>query len=150
MPFVDVYIHGVWRTKRDIPFLSSEVKKKVIDHIRENARNKGIYIKELNGHVDHLHCLFGLPAELSISKVMMLIKGESSFWINKNKITKEKVEWADEYYAASVSAFDLDGVNRYIQDQEEHHRVKTFQEEYDEFFKTYEMNGSGLKPNESS
>jgi REP element-mobilizing transposase RayT len=66
-----------------------------------------------------------------------LIKGESSFWINKNKLTIEKFEWQDEYFAVSVSESMLDKVRDYIKNQEEHHRKKTFQEEYDEFISKY-------------
>jgi REP element-mobilizing transposase RayT len=68
---------------------------------------------------------------------MQLIKGESSYWINKNRLTKEKFEWQNEYFAVSVSESMLDKVRDYIKNQEEHHRKKTFQEEYDEFISKY-------------
>lgn len=68
---------------------------------------------------------------------MQLIKGESSFWINKNQLTKEKFEWQDEYFAVSVSESQLYRVRNYIKNQEQHHRKKTFQEEYDEFIAKY-------------
>lgn len=64
---------------------------------------------------------------------MKLIKGESSYWINKNKLTQEKFEWQDEYYAASVSESLLDRVREYIKNQEEHHSKSTFRDECDEF-----------------
>ncbi len=67
----------------------------------------------------------------------MLIKGESSFWINKNHLTAEKFEWQDEYFAVSVSESLLDQVRSYIQNQEDHHSKKTFQEEYEEFILKY-------------
>ena len=70
---------------------------------------------------------------MSISKVMQLIKGESAYWINKEKLTKSKFEWADEYYAGSVSESVLPIVRAYIDRQEEHHKKKTFEQEYDEF-----------------
>jgi hypothetical protein len=63
----------------------------------------------------------------------MLIKGESSFWINKGKISKNKFEWQDEYIAISVSCSAIDKVRTYILNQEEHHKKKTFAEEYQEF-----------------
>ena len=64
---------------------------------------------------------------------MQLIKGESSFWINKNKITSTKFEWQDDYFAVSVSESGVDAMREYIKNQEEHHTKKTFQQEYDEF-----------------
>lgn len=124
-------IHFVWGTKNRTPFLSKEIKEKVIEHIRQNAKTKGIYIDRINGHTEHLHALIGLNADMSISKVMQLIKGESAFWINKVKLTKSKFEWADEYYAGSISESILPIVRAYIDRQEEHHKKKTFQQEFD-------------------
>ena len=68
---------------------------------------------------------------------MQLIKGESSYWINKNGLVKEKFEWQDEYFAVSVSESMIDKVRGYIKNQESHHFRKTFQEEYDEFILKY-------------
>lgn len=137
MSFVNVMIHGVWGTKGRYPFLIKDIRPVVYSHIKENTKSKGIYIDTLNGIEDHIHILFGLNADLSISKTFQLIKGESSFWINKQVLTKSKFEWADEYYAVSVSESKLDDVRRYINNQEEHHRKKTFQEECDEFMNRY-------------
>lgn len=128
-------IHAVWGTKSRYPFLTQEIRKKVIDHIKENAKVKGIYIDRINGHTDHLHCLLSLNADMSISKAMQLIKGESSFWVNKQNLTASKFEWADEYYAASVSESRMAVVRNYIDNQEEHHRKETFTSEYEEFLR---------------
>lgn len=67
----------------------------------------------------------------------MLLKGESSHWINQKAMTKTKFEWQEEYIAVSVSESMLDRIRKYIYDQEEHHRKKSFAEEYDEFMKKY-------------
>ncbi len=72
-----------------------------------------------------------------MQNIMQLIKGESSYWINKNELTSQKFEWQDEYFAVSVSKSGLDAVRKYIHNQEEHHRKKSFQEEYEEFIKNY-------------
>ena len=143
MPFVKVMIHAVWGTKRRYPFLTKEVKQKVIKHIRENAQTKQIFIDRLNGHTEHLHCLFGLNAELSIAKTLQLIKGESAFWINKYQLTEPKFEWADEYFAVSVSESMLDKVRAYIDGQEEHHKKVNYAQEYDEFMKKYKFQNHG-------
>jgi putative transposase len=68
---------------------------------------------------------------------MQLLKGESSFWINKNKLTKQKFEWQEEYFAGSVSESIIDKVRDYIKNQEIHHKKKTFQEEYDEIISKF-------------
>jgi putative transposase len=75
--------------------------------------------------------------EQTIAKVAQLIKGESSFWINKNKLCKENFEWQDDYFAVSVSESGVNSVREYIKNQEIHHGTKTFQQEYDEFIEKY-------------
>ena len=141
MPFVKVMIHAVWGTKNREPFLTSEIRALVIKHIKENAKVKGIHIDSINGYTEHLHCLFGLNADMSLSKAMQLIKGESAYWINKNNLIKNKFEWADEYYAASVSESVLEKVRAYIDNQEQHHKKVTFSKEYQDFIDKYKFDG---------
>ena len=143
MSFVRVWIHCVWGTKNRHPFLTSEIKLKVLEHIKQNAKDKQIHIDRLNGHHEHLHCLMALNADMSISKAMQLIKGESAFWINKQKITTSKFEWADAYFAISVSESVLDKVRAYIDNQEEHHHKISFTEEYEKFMMNYKFLDQG-------
>ena len=143
MAFVKVMIHAVWGTKNREPYLTTDVRQKIIQHIKDNAKSKQIYIDTINGHDEHLHCFFGLNADMSISKVMQLIKGESAFWMNKEKIIRTKFEWADEYFAVSVSESMIDKVRVYINNQEEHHKKITFAQEYENFIKQYNFNIHG-------
>lgn len=143
MAFVKAMIHSVWGTKNRLPYLTTDIRLIAIDHIKSNAVKKGIYIESIGGHTEHLHCLFGLNADMSIAKVMQLIKGESAFWINSQKITKLKFEWADEYYAASVSESHISLVKEYIKNQEIHHRTKTFQEECETILKELQLVSHG-------
>ena len=84
MSLVRIWLHCVWGTKRREPLLNQNNQSAIINHIKTNAKDKGIYIDRMNGHHDHLHCIISLNSEQNISKVMNLIKGESSHWINKN------------------------------------------------------------------
>lgn len=136
MPFVNILIHAVWETKNRFPFLKSDIRLAIMDHIIQNAKSKGIIIECINGYHDHLHCVFRLNKEMSISKAMQLIKGESSYWANKVNLTSRKFEWADEYYAASVSESILPQLRKYIDNQDEHHRKHTFEEEYQKFIES--------------
>lgn len=136
-------IHAVWGTKNREPTMPPNIRQKIIQHIKHNAKTKEIYIDSINGHTDHLHCLFGLNADMSISKTIQLIKGESSFWINKEKLTKSIFEWADEYFAVSVSESMIYKVRAYINRQEEHHKKITFTEEYEKILKQYNFNAHG-------
>ncbi len=138
MSWVRIWVHLVFSTKNGFPFLSTpEVRNSVFSHIQQNAREKEIWLDCANGYKEHLHCLISLGKEQTISKVAQLIKGESSFWINKNQIITHKFEWQDDFWAVSVSESHLSLVKNYIETQEEHHRKKTFDEEVDEFMKKY-------------
>ncbi|MFT6870854.1 IS200/IS605 family transposase, partial [Polaribacter sp.] len=114
MSFIKVYIHFVWSTKNRIPFLATkELRQKVWKHIKENAKEKGIHIDFVNGYSDHCHCLVSLGPDQTIQKLMQLIKGESSFWINQQRLTKEKFQWQTEYFAVSVSESIVEKVRNY-------------------------------------
>lgn len=65
------------------------------------------------------------------------MKGESSYWINQNKLTKSKFVWQSDYFAVSVSESQIETVRRYIQNQEDHHRKKTYLREEKEFISLY-------------
>jgi len=138
MPFIKVYIHFVWSTKNRFPFLATkEIRATVWQHIKENAKEKDIFIDFVNGYSDHCHCLVSLNMDQTIQKTMQLIKGESSFWINKSKLIDRKFEWQDEYFAVSVSESMIKTVRNYIRNQEVHHGKLTFSEEYNEFIDKY-------------
>jgi REP element-mobilizing transposase RayT len=95
-------------------------------------------------NADHVHALVDLPTDLSVEDCIKLLKGASSFYINKNRITGFKFSWGKGYGAFSVSASQLNNLVDYIRNQEEHHRVKSFTEEYQLFIKKY---GIDLKEN---
>ena len=137
MPYIKIWIHLVWSTKNRQQMISSELKLKLYQHIRENANEKGIHIDFINGIEEHIHLLVSLKADQSVSKVAQLIKGESSHWVNENKLTRTKFEWQEEYVAVSVSESIVNRIREYIKNQEEHHRRMTFQEEYEMFMKKY-------------
>jgi len=132
MPWIKVWLHFVWSTKNRIPFLQSPIRPKVFGHMRENALKKNIHIDFINGYIEHVHCLISLRSDQTLEKLMQMIKGESSFWINKNQLTKTKFGWQDEYFVASISESNLEKVRRYIAKQEEHHSKVPFEKEFDE------------------
>ena len=134
MSFIKVYIHLVFSTKNRTPYLNTfSLRIKVWKHIRENASEKGIHIDTVNGYSDHCHCLISLASDQNIENIVQLIKGESSYWINKNYLTIDKFSWQDEYFAVSVSESKIEMVRNYIKNQEAHHRKKGFEDEYQKF-----------------
>lgn len=137
MLYLRVWIHIVFLTKNREPFLSENIRYKVINHIIENCKEKGIFLQAINGYTDHIHCLVSLDKEQSISRVVHLIKGESSNWINKEQLIEQKFMWQDDYFAVSVSESQYKTVVDYIKNQEQHHKKKSFSEEFDEFINKY-------------
>lgn len=138
MSFIKIYIHIAFSTRNRIPYFNiSHLRVKVWKHIKENASEKNIYLDMINGYSDHCHCLLSLSSNQNIEKVVQLLKGESSHWINKNQLTKEKFAWQDEYFAVSVSESMIESVRNYIKNQEKHHKKKSFEEEYLEFVEKY-------------
>jgi len=137
MPFVRVLIHYVWSTKNREPTLKDEFRYLLFERIKQNAKTKKIYLDRINGYYDHVHCIISLGSDQTVEKVAQLIKGESSFWFNNKSGFKARLEWQDEYFAVSVSESQLEALRTYIDNQEIHHRQKTFEEEYQEFVKSY-------------
>jgi putative transposase len=138
MSWVRVYIHMVFATKNREHLLNSrELREKIFQHIKINAKEKEIRLDSLNGSKEHVHCLISLGKEQTISKVAQLIKGESSFWINKNSIMSNQFNWQDDFWAVGVSESHIKYVRDYIFNQEEHHQKKSFNDEIKEFMEKY-------------
>jgi REP element-mobilizing transposase RayT len=143
MSHVKIWIHAVWGTKNHERILNKDARKQLFQHIRENAKEKQIYIDFINGDTDHIHCLLALNADMTIAKVIQLLKGEAAYWANKNSLLKSKLEWADEYFAVSVSESMIDKIRDYIKNQEEHHKKMTFKDEYEKFITKFGFNHHG-------
>jgi len=135
MPYCNLFIHVIWSTKNRVPIITKELKGVLLKHIKDNSIKKGIFIDSMNCVSDHIHLLISLGADQTIAKTINLLKGESSYWVNKQGLIKSKFEWQEEYIALSVSYSVADKVRGYILNQEEHHKKKTFTEEYNEFMK---------------
>jgi len=137
MSFVKIWVHLVFATKNREPYLKKEIRNDVYKYIAENCLEKDIFLQAINGHKEHIHCLISLGKDQTIAKVSQLIKGESSFWINQNKMIAEKFSWQDDYFAVSVSESQVPAVIGYIKDQKKHHSKKSFDAEVDEFMTKY-------------
>ncbi|MDN3580148.1 IS200/IS605 family transposase [Mucilaginibacter flavus] len=137
MSFVKIWVHLVFSTKNRTPWLKKELRHNIYKHIAENCSEKDIFLQAINGYTDHIHCLVSLGKDQTISKVSQLIKGESSFWINKNKLIDDVFSWQDDYFAVSVSESQVQKVSTYIKNQEIHHSKKSFEEEVNEFMTNY-------------
>jgi REP element-mobilizing transposase RayT len=99
-------------------------------YISATVQNDGHKMLAINNMPDHLHFFVGLNPNQSISKMMQLVKGDSSEWINKEKLTSNKFQWQEGYGAFSYSKTQVDAVVKYIANQQEHHKKITFLDEY--------------------
>lgn len=102
-------------------------------------RSKGHYPLAINGHRDHVHLFFELKPSVSVSKVAQEVKSVSSKWINENRFVLGNFAWQDGFIGFSYSRSQRNSVIKYIQKQEEHHKVKTFREEYLEFLRLFDI-----------
>ena len=139
--FTKIWIHFIWGTKNhDKSLPDREFRKRISKHLSVNAESKGIYMKVNYINSDHVHALIDLPTNITIEDVARLLKGELSSWINNT--IEFKFNWATGYAALSVSESKLDKVIKYILNQEEHHKHKSFTEEYEKFLSAYNVKGA--------
>jgi putative transposase len=134
---VRIYIHLLWGTYNHEPMLKKDLRLKIFDHLQQRANDLGNTIYKMNIQPDHVHIALNLLSTQTMAEVAKKLKGECSNWINENNLTHWKFKWQRGYGAYSVSASQLLIVENYIKNQEEHHRRKTFQEEYKEWAVQY-------------
>jgi REP element-mobilizing transposase RayT len=93
----------------------------------------------VNGVEDHVHCFVGLRPAVSVSELMKKVKAKSSKYINDHKLTSDRLEWQEGYGVFSYHQSLVDTVFKYIQNQERHHTVQTFAEEYLDLLKEFNV-----------
>jgi REP element-mobilizing transposase RayT len=125
--------------KYRIALIDEKWKERLHQYITAIVQERDHKMIAINSMPDHLHFFFGMRPDQSVSDLMRLVKGESSEWLNENKISRKKFRWQEGYGAFSYKKSDIPVVARYIQNQEEHHRKKTFLEEYFELLKEFEI-----------
>lgn len=137
MPFTKTWMHLTWPIKQQGPLLTREARQQLWMYIKENAPAKGIHVDCVNGEDDHIHLLVLLSASMTVNKMVEVLKGDSAFWINKQRLVKGKFEWHEEYFAVSVSESGVAAIRSYIHNQQVHHQRKTFRDECLEFMNRY-------------
>ena len=93
----------------------------------------------VNGMADHVHCFVGLKPSVSISDLMKIVKSKSSKFINDHHLTEQRFEWQEGYGAFSYSQTQIPAVFKYIENQESHHKNRTFRDEYVDFLEKYNI-----------
>jgi putative transposase len=137
--FSQVYIQIVFAVKGRENIISKVWKDdlhKYIAGIIKGKEQKSIIV---NGMPDHIHAFVGLRPSMSISDLVRDIKNNSSNFINDHKFVKGKFSWQEGYGAFSYSHSQIGQVYDYVLNQEEHHKKRTFKEEYLELLKKFEI-----------
>ena len=122
-----IYIHTVFRTKFNNPFIDLNIEKELHSYICGILNNKDCQVVRINSMPDHIHILFRMSKNHPIAHVMQIIKQDSSKWMKKKGYSDFK--WQIGYGAFSVSPYNLNIVSNYIANQKEHHKKKSLLEE---------------------
>ena len=128
--YTQLYIHCVFAVKYREAVLSPEWDNRLRLYITAIVQNNGHKMVAINNMPDHLHMFIGFNPNQSLSNIIQLVKGNSSEWINKERLTKNKFNWQDGYGAFSYSRSQINTVALYIENQQVHHARKSFLDEY--------------------
>ncbi len=132
-------IHCVFAVKGRENIIAKNFRDDLHRYMSGILKNDGSYPLAVGGWKDHVHVFFELPVTMSVAKQMQMLKASASTWINSNKLVTGKFSWQEGYAAFSYSRSQRDTVIKYIMNQEEHHKQKTFKEEYLELLKKFEI-----------
>lgn len=137
--YSQIYIHAVFAVKGRANLISNKFKDELYKYICGIVTNNKEKVYAINGMPDHLHVLLSIKPNCLLSDLIRDIKRDSSKWINEKKFVAGKFQWQEGFGSFSVSQSQLDKVIGYIDNQENHHKEKSFKEEYIEFLKSYKI-----------
>ncbi|MEX2484874.1 MAG: IS200/IS605 family transposase [Brumimicrobium sp.] len=137
--YTQIYIQAVFAVKYRNAQLDKRWCHELFSNIGKIINDEGCQSIIVNGVEDHIHCFFSLKSDVSVSRVLQRIKSLSSKWINESRLTKTKFHWQSGYAAFSYGQSAFENVVKYIENQEEHHRKLTFQEEYKWFLEKFRI-----------
>ncbi|GAB2503149.1 IS200/IS605 family transposase [Algoriphagus taiwanensis] len=125
-----MYCQAVFAVKYRRAAIRDDFKSKLFAVIGNLINEMGAKTLIVNGHVDHVHCLFQFYPKQAVSEIMQSAKAKSSKWLNESKLTGCRFEWQSGYGAFTYSEREISAVFEYVKNQERHHQEMTFQEEY--------------------
>jgi len=134
-----LHVHCVFSTKDRESWIKGDVEQRLWSYIGGIIRKNHMISRCVGGAPDHIHVLISLPASLAVSKAVQLIKGGSCKWIHDTLSAMTSFRWQNGYGAFSVSTSHVPEVMAYIANQREHHRTRTFQEEYLSFLRRHQI-----------
>ncbi len=132
-----VYIHCVFSTKKGAPLITDTIRKDLHSYIIGTLSNIDSYVNEIYANSDHIHVLCTLPRTITIAELISKIKTSSTKWIKNQGIIN--FSWQGGYGTFSVSSSKVMVVEKYIQNQQQHHKTMTFKDELRKFFNEYKI-----------
>jgi len=137
--YTQLHIQFVFAVKYREGVIQASWKDELYKYITGIVQQNKHKLISINGMSDHIHKLIGMRPHQSISDLMQDVKGNSLKWINEKKLVKGKFEWQEGYGAFSYGKSQIKNVILYIENQEQHHKKKTFREEYLDFLIKFEI-----------
>jgi len=137
--YTQIHLHFVFAVQNRLSLIQQDWKDRLYQYITGIVKQNSHKMIIINGMPDHLHIVTGMRPTQSVSDLLQDIKGASSKWINDNKLVTGKFQWQEGYGAFSYNKSALPKLIEYVKNQEEHHRKKTFIEEYKEFLDAFEV-----------
>jgi REP element-mobilizing transposase RayT len=135
--YTNLLYHIIFSTKNRRPIIQPSFRDELEQYITGIIQAEGCALVEIGGMPDHLHIVARFRPDRSVSEMVRLIKANSSKWVNETRGLAERFEWQTGYGAFTVSQSQLDKLRAYVRGQEEHHHVRSFQEEYLEFLERH-------------
>jgi putative transposase len=137
--YTQIHIQLVFAVQNRASLISPAWKEELHQYITGVIQKYDHKLLRINGMPDHIHILFGMRPTQALSDLVQHVKQDSSKWINEKRLSQGKFAWQSGFGAFSYSRSDVPNVIAYIRDQEKHHQVRTFQEEYLELLKAFEV-----------
>ena len=137
--YTQIHIQAIFAVQNRRCLIDERWENELYKYITGIIQNQGHKLLQINGMPDHVHLFFGMRPNQSLSELMQKVKGDSSRWINKNQFIPYKFSWQEGFGGFSYSKSKVSTVINYIQNQKEHHKKKTFIEEYKDFLRAFEI-----------
>jgi REP element-mobilizing transposase RayT len=137
--FTQLHIQCVFAVKYRRALIHPEWEVRLHQYITGMLQKRGYKMLAINGTGDHLHIFFGMRPHQALADLMREVKGESSAWINAQRLVPSLFRWQEGYGGFSYSRWDVQMICNYIYNQKEHHRKRSFLDEYNESLKEFEV-----------
>lgn len=134
-----VYVHTAFSTRNREPLLADVWREELFQVLGGIANNIGCQSLIVGGMPDHVHILFALGRTITLADAIGRMKSNSSAWVNQNKKPIQPFHWQAGYGAFSVSQSNVEMVRTYILQQTEHHATQSFQDEFRDWLRRYEI-----------